>query len=185
MKLKIFLVIVLLSVFVVACKKNRSGNQIPEPSKKVFYKPSRFAMGADLSYVNQILDFGGVYKDSGRVENPYLIFKKNGVNVTRFRLFHTPKWTKEIYGSQGKQMYNDYEDVKRAISQSKNAGMQVCLDFHYSDTWADPGKQIPPAVWDSLSLQDLTDSIYNYTFKTKIANKKIGTKPYFFVIRDS
>jgi len=179
MKYRILIVFVLLSVFMANCRKNQPGNQDTKTSKKVFYEPSQFAMGVDLSYLNQILDLGGTYKDSGQVKNPYLIFKENGANVARFRLFHNPVWTKEVYGIQGKQMYNDYEDVKRAISQSKNAGMQVCLDFHYSDTWADPGKQIPPAAWDSLSLQVLTDSIYNYTIKVLDDLGEAGLMPEF------
>ena len=138
----------------------------PADTTRIDYSASEFVMGADLSYVNQILDHGGVYKDSGNIEDPYVIFKQHGSNVVRFRLFHTPLWTKEVYGAEGTQMYNDFEDVKKGIEKAKNAGMQVCLDFHYSDSWADPSKQVVPEAWESLSLNVLHDSIYNYTFKT-------------------
>jgi arabinogalactan endo-1,4-beta-galactosidase len=64
-------------------------------------------------------------------------------------------------------LYNDYADVKKGISKSKAAGMQVCLDFHYSDTWADPSKQQKPTTWDTLTrMPVLADSVYNYTFRT-------------------
>jgi arabinogalactan endo-1,4-beta-galactosidase len=147
-----------------------------------FYKPSEFAMGADLSYVNQILDHGGIYKDSGKIADPYNIFQQNGANVIRFRLFHTPTWTKEVYGVAGTQMYNDFEDVKKGISKSKAVGMQVCLDFHYSDTWADPSKQIVPAAWDSASLSVLHDSIYNYTYKVLNTLGQDGLMPEYVQI---
>ena len=96
-----------------------------------------FVYGADLSYVNQILEHGGVYRDNGQVKDPYQIFKDHGANLVRLRLWHTPTWTKDAYGSAGTKMYNDLEDVKVAIRRSKAAGLAVNLDFHYSDTWAE------------------------------------------------
>jgi arabinogalactan endo-1,4-beta-galactosidase len=139
-------------------------------------------MGADLSYVNQILDFGGTYSDSGVVTDPYQIFRNNGANVVRFRLFHTPTWTKEIYGDEGTQYYHDYHDVKLGIERVKSLGFEVCLDFHYSDNWADPGKQVPPSAWNGLNLEQMHDSIYNYTFTT-LSNLDIaGLMPEFVQI---
>jgi arabinogalactan endo-1,4-beta-galactosidase len=159
------LLTLLLIITLSSCKKSGNGNTNPDEIKK-FYKTSEFVMGADLSYVNQILDHGGIYKDSGNVADPYHIFQKNGANVIRFRLFHNPTWTKDVYGTSGTQMYNDFADVKKGISKAKEAGMGVCLDFHYSDTWADPSKQKKPAAWESLSsILVLQDSIYNYTYK--------------------
>jgi len=58
--------------------------------------------------------------------------------VVRLRLWHNPAWTKTVYSPQGNQLYNDISDVTKAIRLSKAQGMQVLLDFHYSDTWADP-----------------------------------------------
>jgi arabinogalactan endo-1,4-beta-galactosidase len=156
--------ILLITMF--SCKKQGDRNSGADETKK-FYAPSEFVMGADLSYVNQILDHGGVYKDSGNIKDPYLIFRNYGANVIRFRLFYNPTWTKTVYGASGTQLYNDYTDVKKGISKSKAAGMQVCLDFHYSDTWADPSKQLKPAAWDTLTrISVLADSLYNYTFRT-------------------
>jgi len=119
-------------------------------------------MGADLSYVNQILDHGGIYKDSGEIRDPYRIFRENGTNLVRLRLWHNPVWTKEVYGDQGTQLYNDLADVEKSIEAAKTQGMAVLLDFHYSDTWADPGKQIPPAAWKNIrDLDVLRDSVYH------------------------
>jgi arabinogalactan endo-1,4-beta-galactosidase len=155
--------ILLITMF--SCKKSGDRNSGSDETRK-FYTPTEFVMGADLSYVNQILDHGGVYKDSGNIKDPYLIFRNYGANVIRFRLFYNPTWTKTVYGASGTQLYNDYADVKKGISKSKAAGMQVCLDFHYSDTWADPSKQLKPAAWDTLTrIPVLADSLYDYTFR--------------------
>jgi|WetSurMetagenome_2_1015567.scaffolds.fasta_scaffold00005_74 arabinogalactan endo-1,4-beta-galactosidase len=163
--MKYTVVLVFASILLSSCNggENDPGNQGTDTAR-VYYPTSEFVMGADLSYVNQILDHGGQYKDSGIVENPYLIFRQHGCNVVRLRLFHTPTWTKDIYGAGATQMYNDFEDVKESIQRAKEKGMQVCLDFHYSDSWADPSKQVVPAAWQGLTLQLLHDSIYNYTY---------------------
>jgi arabinogalactan endo-1,4-beta-galactosidase len=139
-----------------------------------------FIFGVDLSYVNQILDKGGVYKDNNVVKSPYEIFADNGATVARFRLWHNPMWTREIYGEEGAQLYNDLKDVERSIAAARAEGMHVLLDFHYSDTWADPGKQNIPAAWNEItSIDVLEDSVYNYTLKTlqNLSNK--GLLPEF------
>ncbi len=125
-----------------------------------------FYFGVDLSYVNQILDFKGKYLDEGEVRDPYRILKDHGTNLARFRLWHNPQWTKDIYG-EGKQLYNDLMDVEKSIASSKAQGMEVLLDFHYSDVWADPGKQEIPEVWKEVtSMEVLKDSVYNYTYNS-------------------
>jgi len=138
---------------------------------------TRFVMGADLSYVNQILEHGGVYRENGAIKDPYQIFKDHGANLVRLRLWHTPAWTKEVYGSAGTKMFNDLADVKVAIRRSKDAGLAVNLDFHYSDTWADPAKQIIPAAWKGLDATTLSDSVYQYTYKTLKALSDEGLMP--------
>ena len=129
--------------------------------------PGTFYFGSDLSYVNQILDHDGVYKTQGSVTSPYKIFKDHGTDIVRLRLWHNPVWTKEVYGEQGVQLYNDLKDVERSIGLAKQNELEVLLDFHYSDVWADPGNQKIPAAWkDIQSIQVLSDSVYDYTFKT-------------------
>jgi arabinogalactan endo-1,4-beta-galactosidase len=152
------------------CKKADSGNNPNPPadttSKDTVYTVDKFCMGADLSYVNQILDHSGVYKDSNEVRDPYRIFKEHGANLVRVRLWHTPDWTKTVYTPAGTQMYNDLADAEKTIKKAKDLGMAVNLDFHYSDTWADPAKQNPPKAWvDIKDTATLRDSVYNYTFK--------------------
>ncbi len=161
-KILSILIFALFPVLFLSCKRQNEGSG----HGRTYYTCDQFVMGADLSYVNQILEHNGVYRDSGKVKDPYLIFRQYGANVIRFRLFHNPVWTREIYSPSGTKMYNDFNDVKEGIRRAKEQGMKVCLDFHYSDTWADPSKQKKPAAWESLDLVTLRDSLYNYTFNT-------------------
>jgi arabinogalactan endo-1,4-beta-galactosidase len=138
---------------------------------------TKFVMGADLSYVNQILEHGGNYRDNDQVVDPYQVFKDHGANLVRLRLWHSPVWTKEVYGSDGTKMYNDLADVKVAIRRSKEAGLAVNLDFHYSDTWADPHKQEIPAAWMGLGFNELKDSVYQYTYQVLTSLDKDGLMP--------
>ena len=98
-------------------------------------------IGADLSYVNEIIDCGGQYRENGSIVDPYKLFAQKGANIVRLRLWHTPDWTD----------YSDFDDVKKAIRLSRANGMQVLLDFHYSDTWADPDHQIIPQAWSQIN----------------------------------
>ncbi len=157
-KIKAALHICLCIVLIVGCDKN---DPAPDPT---FSGP--FYFGADLSYVNHILDKGGVYNDNGGAKDPYEIFHDHGTNLVRLRLWHNPVWTKEVYGGAGTQLYNDLYDVEKSIRSAKDLGMEVLLDFHYSDTWADPGNQKIPTAWiDIKELSVLEDSVYNYTHK--------------------
>ncbi len=109
-------------------------------------------LGVDLSYINEMEDCGGVYRENGRRVDPFALFAERGANLARVRLWHTPP-----------SRYSAFPDVQRAIRRAKAAGMQVLLDFHYSDHWADPGKQVPPAAWDRLTMDGMRDSVYAYT----------------------
>jgi len=157
----IFLLIIVAVVTVtIACTKKMNSTASPAASPTIFYKSNQFVMGADLSYVNQVLDYGGIYKDSDKLKDPYTIFKDHGANLVRVRLWHNPQWQRAL--NNGK-MYNDLYDVEKTIRRAKAAGMGVNLDIHYSDTWADPDHQNTPAAWTGLSIAVLKDSVYNYT----------------------
>lgn len=173
---------IFLVLFFAHCGKTESGDpDDPDPGDGI--TPVDFHFGADLSYINQIMDHGGKFFDGGTESNPYRIMKDHGTGMARFRIWHNPVWTKDIYGASGTQLYNDLLDVEKAISESKTQGMKVLLDFHYSDTWADPGKQVIPRAWmDITSIEVLEDSVYNYTFNTLKYLDSKGLMPEFVQI---
>lgn len=115
-------------------------------------------MGLDLSYVNQMEDCGALYYDAdGQQGEPFAILSDAGANMVRIRLWNDPSWTS----------YSNLEDVKRSMERALGLGMEVMLDFHYSDFWADPSRQWKPAAWNGVSsTEDLGDSLYTYTYET-------------------
>ncbi len=120
----------------------------------------KFYNGSDLSYINEMLDCGASYKDfTGNEASPYKIFSDAGNNLVRVRLWNDPSdWT----------AYSNIEDVEKTISNSKAQGMDVLLDFHYSDTWADPGDQVIPKSWLDVidDTNALGERLYTYTYET-------------------
>ena len=126
-----------------------------------------FVFGADLSFANEMDDCGAVYRDGGMPKDVYAIFKNHGTNLVRLRLWVNPSWTK----------YSTLADVKRSIARAKAQGLQVLLDFHYSDDWADGEKQIIPAAWASKSPDELAKTVYQYTHDTLAALGKEGLMP--------
>lgn len=114
-------------------------------------------LGADLSYVNEIEDCGAYFRQNGQKTDPYELFAQKGSNLVRLRLWHNPSINS----------YSGLEDVKKSIRRAKLAKSAVLLDFHYSDTWADPAHQEMPKAWkNARDLKTLGDSIYNYTLNT-------------------
>jgi arabinogalactan endo-1,4-beta-galactosidase len=154
----IFSLTILMVLMPLSCStSNNIGNPIDD--QEAIDTPIAFYYGADLSYVNEMEDCGATYKDENNIEkDPYVIFKEAGANLVRVRLWVNPTWTN----------YSNFNDVKKTIQRAKGQGMNVLLDFHYSDTWADPGKQQIPADW--LSEIDDTEALgnllYNYTYET-------------------
>ncbi len=135
-----------------------------------------FLFGADLSYVNEMEDCGVIYREDGQPKGLYQIFADHNCGLVRLRLWHTPSWYDTLNAGQ---RYSDLADVRRSIQRAKAAGMQVLLDFHLSDTWADPSRQLAPAAWlnvvDNLPL--LQDSLYHYVYNTLLALDEEGLLP--------
>ncbi len=175
------LCIMALSIFVfllISC--NSSENKEIEVIQLKKYKTDEFVMGADLSYVNAVQDYGGKYMDDGgKVTDPFVHLSQNGANVVRVRLWHNPEWQKSLYGSV---KYHQLSDVTKTIQRAKQAGMQVNLDIHYSDDWADPAKQATPKAWQNANLNVLKDSIYQYTLKVLQHLKSQNLTPEFIQI---
>ena len=139
-----------------------------QPGKDLFY------LGADLSYVNEMIDCGAEYRENDELVDPYELFGRKGANISRIRLWHTPDWNNS---------YSNLGDVTTAIKKSRDAGMQILLDFHYSDTWADPQHQVIPRAWQDITdLDVLADSLYAYTYQTLVSLHVNGLTPEFIQV---
>ena len=126
--------------------------------------------GVDLSYVNELEDCGAVYRYKGKIAEPYRIFADKGANLVRLRLWHNPGWTE----------YSTHADVTKSIRRAKQHGMAVLLDFHYSDDWAHPGKQIIPAAWRTAkTTKELAQLLHEYTYETLMTLHAQGLLPEY------
>ncbi|MBQ1677510.1 MAG: glycosyl hydrolase 53 family protein [Bacteroidaceae bacterium] len=118
-------------------------------------------LGADISMLTayETISEAGhqvTYKDIDGTQSDVLsLLKKYGMNSMRVRLFVNPTMQKAVI--------QDIDYVKKLGKRIKDAGLSFVLDFHYSDTWADPAAQSVPAEWGNLSVDEYTEKLYSYT----------------------
>ena len=125
-----------------------------------------FAFGADLSGVPMMESWGTTWLDkNGKAKDIMQIMKEQGINSCRLRV-----WTVASGGSSKQEVGNM---AKRAWEK----GMSVMIDFHYSDTWADPGSQTIPSAWTDHSVEALAKNIYDHTYDVLKAIKNAGVTP--------
>lgn len=121
--------------------------------------------GADISSLAKSEALGGVYKtSSGTTGDAVAILKSSGMNYARLKVWVNP--------ADG---YNNKTRVLAMAKRIKAQGMKLLVDFHYSDTWADPGKQTKPAAWASHSYSQLKTDVYDHTYDVLNALKAQGT----------
>lgn len=130
-----------------------------------------FAKGADVSWLPQMEATGYRFYDTdGKEKDCLQLLKERGMNTIRLRVFVNPSQDK-TNGHCSKE-----ETVAMALRAQK-AKMRIMIDFHYSDTWADPAKQAKPAAWANLSFDALQNKVYEHTFDVLTALKKVGITP--------
>ena len=126
--------------------------------------------------------FGAKFYDvDGTEKDIFSLLKNHGFNAIRLKTFVSPK-AQYGYAAQGcehdAEAYADKEHVVAYAQKVKAAGMAFLLDIHYSDNWADPGKQIIPSRWRSVQSSDaLADSIYAYTYDLVSTLKQVNATP--------
>jgi arabinogalactan endo-1,4-beta-galactosidase len=125
-----------------------------------------YAIGADLSFMKMAEDQGFQFREEGEARPGLQIFQDHGYNWIRLRLFHTPT-----------RLPNDLDYTIALAREAKERGFKFLLDYHYSDTWADPGKQFIPEAWTECSHEELVDSVYAYTRNTMAAFREAGAYP--------
>ena len=124
-------------------------------------------LGADISSLKKSEDYGGVYAyENGTQADALKILKDHGMNYARLRV-----WLKSPDGYHRKSQLLDM------ATRLKVHGIQLLVDFHYSDSWADPGKQPKPAAWEGLDFDGLKKALYDHTFDICNSLKEQGTPP--------
>ncbi len=141
---------------------------------------AEFMAGADLSALAVHESYGAVYRDDGLAGDAIDIFRSHGVNWIRLRLFVDPSQDDDPSTPTHNNdpfVVNDLPYTIALAQRAKAAGAKVLLDFHYSDTWADPGKQYKPAAWTGLNFTTLTSRVHDYTRDAVAAFKTAGALP--------
>ena len=129
--------------------------------RKVENLPEDFIMGMDASCV-PALEAGGVkyYDHDGTKKDVYEILSQNGINYIRVRIWNDP------FDGSGNGYGGGNCDIENAIVIGKRAtqhNMKLLVNFHYSDFWADPAKQMVPKAWKKLSIDEKSEALYQYT----------------------
>ncbi len=128
---------------------------------------SDFAKGADVSWLTE-MESSGVkfFNSSGTQEEGMKILKDKGINAIRLRAWVNP--------TDG---WNNTRDLVIKAKRVKNLGLKLLIDFHYSDTWADPGHQTKPKAWSALSFSDMKNALSVYTSHVIDTLKQNGITP--------
>src|SRR4030095_4255665 len=151
-------------VIACACKKNDSPASTPTPPV-----PGQFSFdkGADVSWLTQMESSGiKFYNASGSEQECMSLLKTVGMNTLRLRVWVNPS-----------PSWNNKADVIAKAVRAKNLGMRIMIDFHYSDTWADPGHQTKPSAWASQDFTTLKTSLANHTTDVLNELKHNGITP--------
>lgn len=167
-KLSVFIVLVLLLCLCTVPAYAESGII----SKRINFKNPGFIKGMDVSSVIS-LEKSGVkfYNEAGESEDIFELLSDHGVNYIRVRVWNDP------FDKDGNGYGGGNNDVKAACEIGRRAaehGMKLSVDFHYSDFWADPGKQKAPKAWENLSLADKERALYDYTYNSLKEIKSAG-----------
>ena len=125
-----------------------------------------YAIGADLSFLKSAEDKGFSFRENNNPKPGLQIFRDHGYNWIRLRLFHTPA-----------QLPNSLSYTITLAKKAKEMGFKFLLDYHYSDTWADPGKQFIPKAWEGMSHSQLVKAVFEYTRETIVKFREAGVLP--------
>lgn len=127
-------------------------------------EPVSFAKGADISWVTQMEEDGVTfYNADGQEKECTELMKELGFNAIRLRVWVNPEdgWCNK-------------EDVLEKAFRASNLGMRLMIDFHYSDSWADPSKQNPPSAWKSYDAVQMAEAVASHTIDVLKSMKEVG-----------
>lgn len=128
-------------------------------------------IGADLSFLPQMLALGAEYRVGGEAQDPLQIFTDSQFEIVRLRLWYSPD-----------EPWHGLESTLAFAQLLNDADFDLMLDLHYSDTWADPGHQTKPAAWVGLDFPALLDSVQTYTAAVIASFRDAGLTPRFVQI---
>ena len=142
------------------------------------------ASAVDYYEQNKMINGGSVWYDTDRTQKEFFqILKAHGVNTVRLRIWNDPSSGFAVDGTNDDNPPDGDNTLARTLkmaSRIKKAGLKLMLDFHYSDYWTDPSKQIVPKAWQEKNLGSVDEvalELYNYTKSVLVSLKSIGVSP--------
>lgn len=133
-----------------------------------------FIKGMDLSSLKEVEDCGGKFFDKGKEQDAIDILQSYGMNSVRLRLWNNPYTEDGLpYGAGTNDLKVTMKLAKRCLARN----MGFLLDIHYSDFWADPGKQFIPKDWKGFSEEQIEQAVYDFTVEVMIKLKQEGAYP--------
>ncbi|HOG68161.1 MAG TPA: glycosyl hydrolase 53 family protein [Fibrobacteraceae bacterium] len=160
-----------------------SSSAFPSSSSFSVYKPGDYILGVDISKFQEYESRGVLFYDTDRQKKTiFQILKNHGINYIRLKTFVDPSamygYAASGCGETSSESFGDKAHIMAYAKKVKEEGFGFLLDIHYSDNWADPGKQIIPERWRSVnSIDVLSDSVYAYTYDLLSSLKSIGALP--------
>lgn len=156
-----FFLVLLLTLLLPSCEKKMEKLESDLYVKKVENLSDDFILGMDASSVISLEDSGvKFYNFKDKEEDVFKILADNGVNYIRVRIWNDP------YDANHNGYGGGNNDIEKAILIGKRAtkyGMKLLVNFHYSDFWADPSKQMVPKAWKGMEIEEKETAIYDYT----------------------
>ena len=161
---KLTILAALMLILFVACD-DEPELETPLPGPE--YDMTGFAKGADVSWLTEMEDDGVLFFDAnGKQTECMHLLRDLGMNSIRLRV-----WVDPAEGWCNKQ------DVLVKAWRAQQLGMRIMIDFHYSDSWADPGKQNKPAAWENLTFDELKTAVFDHTLDVLNLLKMNGITP--------
>ncbi|QJX46418.1 arabinogalactan endo-1,4-beta-galactosidase [Hymenobacter taeanensis] len=163
MKSSLPLLLTLLLSMCLSCSKDKADTAPTVPPAA----SAGFAYGADTSWMTEMEAAGRkFYNNGGVAQDLFTVLQGKGITAIRLRVWVNP--------ADG---WCNTQDLVAKAKRAQAAGLQTLIDFHYSDSWADPGKQTKPAAWTGQSATGLAQAVYDHTLATLSALKAGGVTP--------
>lgn len=141
-------------------------------------KLSSLVIGADVSHLPQLEAAGAHFYEQNKPDDLLVILKRNGVNTIRIKVWNEPGQYAKFPADQSDSVgFNNPEHAVALAKRASQLGFRIMIDFHYSDWWADPGKQHMPIAWQGKNAAQVSKALYQFTLRVMLKLKAEGVTP--------
>lgn len=163
----------LFGMLTVGCTEVNPVTNPPVNHEPMTIERGTFAKGADVSWITELESLGYTFSNAMGTQKELMTLLRDdcGVNSIRLRVWVNPENDADVNG------WCNIDDVVVKARRANNLGLRVMIDFHFSDTWADPGKQYIPAAWDDMNLDEILTAMTSHINEMLLKLKDYGVEP--------